>query len=67
MSIIDNIVGRIHVSTPLPEVIRQVQSALRAGVWDALPPRDQVRFISEVRLAWSKNVRLYNHVMNRGV
>ena len=63
MGIIENIVGRCHVSKSFDEVLLYVISKLRPGAWDAMTPRQQSTFKMSVARQHAANQRIYDFVM----
>jgi hypothetical protein len=62
-SILQNILGRIHVATPIDDAIAICKSKLKKGVWETMSKKDQSTFVRLVKKIHKKNYDLYKYVM----
>jgi hypothetical protein len=60
--IIRQIVGRVHVSDPVTEVIAYAKSRLAAGAWDGMSTADRRAFACEVKKVHAANLTMYRAV-----
>lgn len=62
-SILENILGRIHVATPIDDAIAICKSKLKNNAWETMTKKDQSTFVRLVKKIHKKNYDLYKYVM----
>jgi hypothetical protein len=62
-SILESILGRIHVATPIDDAINICKSKLKNNAWETMTKKDQNKFIRLIKKIHKKNRDLYTYVM----
>lgn len=62
-SILENILSRVHVSTPIGVAVDICKSRLKKGAWETMTKKDQSTFVRLVKKIHNKNYDLYKYVM----
>jgi len=62
-SILQNILGRVHVATPIDDAIAICKSRLKKGAWENMTKKDQSTFVRLIKKIHKKNYDLYTYVM----
>jgi len=66
MSIVQSIVGRLHVGTPDSEVVEYVLSRFQVGAWERLTPQQQHTVVLTAIEKHHENQALYKSILRGG-